>query len=211
MHALNEYTILTHYYMIPVMFMAIASLVSFYIFCASKTVKKVLSPQQKRDGSGIKKVSNDFDETILLAGLVILELCRSVVANGAYGLIVTYWMKHLKMGKTTASHVTSSWSLVANLSQLAGIVLIRFIPAPTLLGISHLFVTIVNVAFTFNVDNHIWMVWIWATLTGALLPCVKISIYTWFYQAISVTAFRTSLILFGLFGGGIVGWPLLAT
>ena len=92
-HALNEYTVLTHYYMIPVMFMGIAS---------------VLSPQQKGDRFGIKEISNDFDETILFAGLVILELCRSVVANGAYGLMVTYLVKHLKMGKTAASRVTSS-------------------------------------------------------------------------------------------------------
>ena len=210
MYILNEYTILTHYYMIPVMSMTFASAVSFYIFCSSKTVKHVLSPRQKTNGSGIKKVSrgNNFDETILLSGIVILELCRSSVANGAFGLMVTYLVKHLKMGKTTASHVSSSWSLAANLSQMVGLLLIRFIPAPALLGISHFTVMVVNIAFTLSVDNHIWMVWIWATFTGSLLSCVKISIYTWFYQAITVTAFRTSLILVGLTGGAIVGSAL---
>ena len=89
-----------------------------------------------------------------------------------------------------------------------GIVLIRFIPAPALLGISLFTVMVVNVAFTLSVDNHIGMVWIWAMLSGAFLPFVKISVYTWFYQAVTVTAFRTSLILVGLTGGTMVGSAL---
>ena len=210
MYILNEYTRLAHYYMFPVMSMTLASIASFYICCSSKTVKNVLSSRQKTDGSGSNKVSrkNDFDETILLAGIVILEFCRDAVGSCAFGLMVTYMVKHLKMGKTTAPHVTSSWSLTANLSQLVGIVLIRFIPAPTLLGISLFTVMVINVAFTLSIDNHIGMVWIWAMLSGAFLPFVKISVYTWFYQAITVTAFRTSLILVGLTGGTMVGSAL---
>ena len=210
MYILNEYTRLTDYYMFPVISMTLASIVSFYICCSSKTVKNALSSRQKTDGSGTNKVSrkNDLDETILLAGIVILEFCRNAVGSCAFGLMVTYMVKHLKMGKTTASHVTSSWSLTANLSQLVGIILIRFIPAPALLGISLFTVMVVNVAFTLSVDNHIGMVWIWAMLSGAFLPFVKISVYTWFYQAITVTAFRTSLILVGLTGGTMVGSAL---
>ena len=206
---LNEYTVLPPYYTISVMSMAFASVVSFYIVCTSKTVKNVLAPRQKRAAPGIKKGPNQFGETTLLAGLVILEFCRSMVGNSTYGLMVTYLMKHLKMRKMAASQVTSIWSLGANLSQLVAIVFIRFIPAPVLLGISYFMMTIVNVAFTLSVDHHIWVVWIWATLTGALLPFVKLAVYTWFYQAISVTAFRTSLILVGLFAGGIVGPALV--
>ena len=166
MYILNEYTTLTQYYLIPVMSMTFASAVAFYLFCSSKTVKHVLAPRQKADGSGFEKVSRGkyFDEPILLAGIVILELCRSSVANGAFGLMVTYLVKHLKMGKTTASHITSSWTLVANLSQLAGLLLIPFIPAPALLGTSHFTVMVVNIAFTLSVDM-VWMVWIWTKIS----------------------------------------------
>ena len=191
--------------------MVFASLVSFYAFSISKTVKTVLHSRVKEDRPENKSVDvkQNFNEIILLTGLVFLLGCRTIVAKGGYGLMVTYMVKHLKMGKTTASQVTSSWSLASLLSQLVGVILIRVIPAPAFLGLSYFIAMVVSVVVTYTVVDHKALIWLWAVLTGALLPSIMISIYSWFYQSVSITTFRTSLILVGQQGGSIVGASLL--
>ena len=210
-HSGYEYTMLVYYYVVPTVSMVFASLVSFYAFSLSKTVKTVLHSRVKGDRPENKSVDvkRNFNEIILLTGLVFLLGCRTIVAKGGYGLMVTYMVKHLKMGKTTASQVTSSWSLASLLSQLVGIILIRVLPAPAFLGISYFIAMIVNLVVTFTVDDHKGLIWVWAVLTGALLPSIMISIYSWFYQSVSITTFRTSLILVGQQGGSIVGTSLI--
>ena len=206
----NEYTALAPYYLVPTMSMAFASMVSLCSFGLSKTVKNILVIKKNEDWSDNKQDIGDRDltEIILLTGMVILEICRSGVMNGAYGLMVTYMVKHLKMEKTTASLVTSSGYLASVLSQLVGIVLIRYIPAPVCLGIINFTLVIINIVFTLTLDHHHGFIWIWAIFNGALLSNIKMALYTWFYQSISVTAFRTSLLLVGLTSGAMAGSAL---
>ena len=194
------------------MSMSFASMVSFYAFSLSKTVRTVLHTHIKENRSDNINIvwERTSNEIILLTGLVILEGCRTVFTGGGYGLMVTYMVKHLKMGKTTASQVSSSWCFASLLSQLVGVISIRVIPAPTFLGISYFTAMVVNVVVTFTIDDdHKGLIWAWAILIGALLPSIMISIYSWFYQSISVTAFRTSLIIVGQQGGATVGSCLI--
>ena len=144
----------------------------------------------------------------MLTGLVALEFCRSWVLNGSYGLMITYMVKHLEVGQTTASQVTGVLNFSMLFSQLVGIALIRFLQAPIFLGISYVAMMVINIVFTFNEDNNKGLIWIWAILNGALEPSAKIALYSWFYQSISVTAFRTSLLLVGWTGGAMAGSAL---
>ena len=206
----KEYTTLTRFYLVPAMSMTFASVASLCAFCLSNTVKNVLVTRKNDDWSDNKEAVRKLDlaEITLLTGLVILEFCRSGVMNSANGLMVTYMVKHLDMEKVTASQVSSSGSFASVLSQLVGIVLIPFISAPVCFGIVNLIMMIINIVFTLTIDNHNGLIWIWAILNGTLLPNSKMSLYTWFYQSISITTFRTSLLLAGFTGGAMAGSAL---
>ena len=138
--------------------------------------------------------------------MVLFELFRSCYARGISGLIVTYVIKHLKVDKTTASNISSTFFVATSIAPIQMMFLLRYIHPRILLGVSLVVTTITMVVTLFLVDRYVFLVWTWAALCGACVTISEVPCYSWYSEKINkASATETSYLMTAYTLGSMVG------
>ena len=198
-------TNLKSYYAVPFCLILSCGTISWLIWTKAKTSKNVLDSDSDREqrGGGNTRTRKQYIFCVLM---VLFELFRSCYTRGISGLIVTYVIKHLKVGKTTASNIASTFFAATSVAPIPMVFLLRYIHPRILLGVSLVVTTITMVITLLLVDRYVFLVWIWATLCGACVTVSEVPCYSWYSEKISKTsATETSYLMTAYALGSMIG------
>ena len=200
-------TNLKSYYLVPFSLILCCCIVSGLLWMRTRSYENVLDTDytpEKENNSRSRK------QCILRTLVITIEFFRSCLYHGIGSLVVTYVIKYLEFGKSTASDISLTFFLASSLVPIPVVFLSRYFPSKTLVGVSLVIATITMIITWLIIDQHTFVIWIWAAFCGLCLPGGEVPCLSWYKEmnkasATTISFFVTAFALGAMIGPGLTG------